>query len=244
MSLFGPEPAPPPDIRVLSLLQPWASLLCDPTLPKTIETRGQPWPATIPLHPAGAWVLVHASAAAPLGADLKRLIADRPEVWNAWYAAGLVSEDGSLDCIPLGAVLGAVHVTASLPVVPADTEESYRLSKVDGARYLCDPGPIWTTESGSEFGGLRILRTYQTETGWATEIDSGGPGPGYEADRPFGGYDTTDGPRWAYLTDEQILLPEPIPYSNGLGWRRPKDGLLEAVAAASPLLAERLTLAA
>ena len=47
------------DLRVLTLLQPPATLLADPELPKTIIDRPKPWPSTIPQP---AWVLIGAAA--------------------------------------------------------------------------------------------------------------------------------------------------------------------------------------
>jgi hypothetical protein len=98
------------DLRVLSLWQPWATLWADPALPKTIETRPRPVPATIPLP---AWVLIHA-AARPVDhvtrvgsfgvyrqADACRMLHDR----LGWVE------------VPLGAVVGAARITECLPIV-------------------------------------------------------------------------------------------------------------------------------
>jgi hypothetical protein len=104
------------DLRALTLHQPWASLVAVGA--KTIETRS--WAA--PEWMIGERLLIHAGKRRPDWRAMKELIADREDVWNAWYAAGLVNADGSLDCIPLGAVVASCRLAGCVPMV-ADYED-------------------------------------------------------------------------------------------------------------------------
>jgi len=102
----------PADTRVLALWQPWATLWADPALPKTIETRPQPIPSTIPLP---AWVLIHAAMKRPepgwVGDAYVNLWAD-----GEWHIGHAYKSWPDEPALPLGAVIGAAHITESLPM--------------------------------------------------------------------------------------------------------------------------------
>lgn len=195
------------DVRVLTLHQPWASLWADPRLPKTIETRGSPFPSTIPLP---AWVLVNAAARKPNPRDLKALILDRFDVWNAWHAAGYVSDDGALDCIPVGCIVGAVHVTGCYPMLRANQDPHHRNHIVVAGTHpphnlvLCRAGMSTHTTRGI----IESHFEYESHV--------------IEHERPFGLYEPG---RFGYDTDRQVVLPVPIPWKGGQLWsqRAPID---------------------
>lgn len=188
------------DLRVLTLWQPPATLLADPELPKTIIDRPKPWPSTIPLP---AWVLIGAAA-------------KRPEPWSkvgdyrivpvnhrrGWYLTRQMdgAEIGQRP-LWLGAVIGAAHVTACLPIVD---------------EYVRGPNE-WVLRVGYNPGDghwLDMEEPYRTAS------------RDLSADLPYG--DFTRG-CWGYLTDRTVLFPEPIRWKGAQGFQRATPALIEQV---------------
>lgn len=201
-----------PDLRVISLWQPWASFLADPDLPKTIETRPKAWPSTIPLP---AWVLIHSSA-------------KRPEAWakvgdhrvvpvnhgRGWYLTQQM-DGAEIGRRPLwlGAVIGAAHVTACPPIV--EDRSRLPIAKRYGERCLV-----------LDNGGLTLWSHDQDGLGsaWRRRLD-------LTADLPYGDYRPG---RFGYLTDRTVLFPEPIPHKGAQGFQRATPELIAAVALQCP----------
>jgi hypothetical protein len=138
-------------MKALTLHQPYASLVVLGI--KTWETR--PAPFSGDMRQAGVRglpglridrgerIAIHAAAKRPDFATLKRLIADDPDVWNRWCAAGLV-DDGAMDRgLPLGAIVGYVTIADTLPIIQ------------DGWR-VCDP---WQPCVVTDIDGLTLYRT-------------------------------------------------------------------------------------
>lgn len=174
----------PADLRVLSLLQPWATLLVDPDLPKTIETRGYRWPSTIPLP---VWMPIHASAKRPGVAEVGDYTIENWDDGPRMNGPAHPWQE-----LPLGAVVGLARFTACLPIVEHmdDARPSLRLIETCGVPVIVDHG--------------------------AGELFPLGD------DEPYGDY--TPG-RYGWLTDRTIMLPQPVPYRNGLGFRHASDDL-------------------
>lgn len=101
----SPVRVPPP--MVLSLWQPWATLMALGV--KTIETRSWSTRYRGPL-------LIHAAKRKPKFEDM-RVVVDNPVAWAAWCLAGLVDEDGNVQPGPLGAVVAHVELVDVLPIV-------------------------------------------------------------------------------------------------------------------------------
>lgn len=217
------------DMRVLTLWQPWATLMVpefptrygkDRAAPKSIETRS--W-STAYRGP----VLIHASAK-PVPKRMVRY----PEGQMGDYT---VQDDGpGTDCylldggwrsyanqqlpidLPLGAVLGVGDLVDCLPVA---TE--YRRPYFGGGDHLAG---AFTAPDRSGLGdGLFIVRRdpgdhdrYQ-----ATDVSD---------QLPFG--DFTPG-RFGWVFENVRALPKPIPWKGGQGLRHAPPELLEAIRGAS-----------
>lgn len=191
-------------VRVLTIRQPWATLLVAPDLPKTIETRGKAWPSTIPLP---AWVLINAAARRP---ELNGYIGDYIPNWGP-DGYGLTGH-GVHRWMPLGAVIGAAHVTHCLPIV-------HGWECPQGERHLAVrqfKAERWASGSGGYF---LHLCDETVPNGWFD----------ITADLPYGIYSPG---RYGYLTDETVLFPEPIPWKGALGWQRVPASLYLNVRAA------------
>ncbi|MFA9432919.1 MULTISPECIES: hypothetical protein [unclassified Egicoccus] len=93
--------------RVLSLWQPWASLIA--LRVKRIETRG--WSTS---YRGPLWI--HAAKRYPTLDDML-VVAANETAWNAWHASGLVADDGEIDPGPLGAIVARVDLVDVLPMV-------------------------------------------------------------------------------------------------------------------------------
>lgn len=193
----------PSDIRVLALDQPWASLWAMGE--KRIETRGAPWPSTIPLP---AWCLIHANVKRPLhlskvgewwvhsrytepesGPELRRL----GSVHNGELVVDRCERRLAVP-MPLGAIVGAVHVTECLPI--------YGPFGDSGDRDCIRTGGPWKDQNpgrASVYHGGLGDRSFET-------VDD---------QLPYG--DFTPG-RFGYLGDEFHALPEPIPHRGKQGW--------------------------
>lgn len=185
------------DLRVMSLWQPYATLLADPDLPKTIETRPRPWPSTIPLP---AWVLIHAAAKRP-----------KESIVGSYYThdtAGMFLVDRGIPLdrrpLPLGAVIGAAHVTACLPIIDETLGWWGDSDTPDDCLLL----PL--------FGPEMVRPDIAVDDDLSHEV-------------PYGHYEHR---RFGYLTGRTVLLPEPIPW-KGAQWpsQRATPDLIAAVAA-------------
>ena len=214
-----------PDLRVLSLWQPYATLWADPDLPKGLETRPKAWPSTIPLP---AWVLIHASAKQPdepvrLGGEFGVDVLRHPGA--TYVGLGVELERGDYYCyrrpnppgkvdrfhpLPLGAVIGAAHVTACLPIVGMPP-----VARSYGEQCIV-PGPRLALYSHDRDG---------LGSAWRPRVD-------LTADLPYGDYRPG---RYGYLTDRTVLFDQPIPH-KGKQWPadRATPELIAAVALQCP----------
>ena len=101
-------------IKALSLHQPWASLVQLGI--KTIETRSWSTKCRGPLA-------IHATKRNAKFVDMKRLVGDQLPAWDAWYNAGLVSDDGETDRMPYGAVVATCELVDCVPIVTNSAKE-------------------------------------------------------------------------------------------------------------------------
>lgn len=194
------------DLRVLTLWQPWATLWADPDLPKSIETRGKAWPSTIPLP---AWVLICAAAREPTDVSI---IGDHHVAWHEPDNTPVLIEEGvTIRDLPLGAVIGAAHVTDCLPMSTYDLGRNCIVIHDDGTADTCCRGVPLGYPDDSPDGGL------------ISDIT---------ADIPYGIYAPG---RHGYTTDRTVLFPESIPWSGMQGWQRATPELIERV---TPYLTE------
>ena len=205
------------DLRVLSLWQPWATLLADPALPKRIETRPLPIPSTMPLP---VWVLIQAAAKRPehlsrvgeWSVHMQPFAEEGPEIRRLGAVklhTGLLEpkrfEYGLAAPLPFGAVVGAVRYDACLPMHDTCTE----------------PIPddlIYQTAGG---GGLYRQRVIGNPFEASGVLDQD-----ITDQLPYGDFRAG---RWAYLAGECRLLPQPIAYRGGQGWRRATPELVAQV---------------
>lgn len=165
-------------MKAITLWQPWASLIALGV--KTIETRS--WGA--PRSLIGQRIAIHAAKRPAKFPDMKRLILETdPDVWNRWFAAGLVSERGELDFLPYGAVVGTSMLVDCVRMVARDDDND-------------DDRPILVV-------GDRALTLWERHRpGWPYEIGSNVTGQ-----RPYG--DFRPG-RWAWLLGDSESFDNPI----------------------------------
>lgn len=124
-------------MKALTLRQPYASLVSLGV--KTIETRSWSTRYRGPLA-------IHAGKRRADGADMKRLVGDEVDAWNAWHAAGLVTEDGSLDRMPYGALVAVCQVLDVLPMVPRCPSVSPEFDPYANThRVFVDTDQLWRT---------------------------------------------------------------------------------------------------
>jgi hypothetical protein len=99
-------------VKAITLYQPWASLIAEGV--KTIETRPKrsPWSSAI-----GETIAIHAAKRRPEWGDMKRVVADNLDAWNAWHAAGYVDSGGGVGTAPLGAIVATCTLRKVLPIV-------------------------------------------------------------------------------------------------------------------------------
>lgn len=93
-------------MKAITLWQPWASLIAVGA--KTIETRSWSTKYRGPLA-------IHAAKRPARFENMKSLVGDL--AWDQWFSAGLVSEDGSTDEIPYGAIVATCDLVDMLPMV-------------------------------------------------------------------------------------------------------------------------------
>jgi hypothetical protein len=208
------------EYRVLSLWQPWASLVALGV--KTIETRSWSTKYRGPLA-------IHAAARKPTKADLG------PHGWIGAYSLGLwcdevhhvLDEDGECDCdgdenvlgrcaagsdlrpallndegahgwslgtyLPLGVIVARCTLTDVVPMVGPGEEGAIRTLDIDDNGSLWIAGPVEDEENDPQ--------------DWREVTDQ----------RPYG--DFTPG-RFAWLLDEITPLPAPVPFRGGQGLTR------------------------
>lgn len=170
------------DVRVLSLHQPWASLVALGV--KTIETRS--WSTQYRGH-----LLIHAAKRRPNFAVMKALIGDNAKAWNAWYSAGLVSDDGETDHMPFGAVVASCRLVNCIPII---ADEMLGLFDNDPTEWP-EPGVNWcasVSEKQYSRNDVDIWRLVGADHLWARQRTA------YD-ERPFGDYRPG---RYAWLLED------------------------------------------
>lgn len=199
-------------VKALTVRQPWATLLCDPTLPKWIETRSRR------TNVRGRIGIIAGKRRPPY-----MRIADRYTVEKFYDAVNHVEacycdpEEVGPACgrrsqsrpvlvapgprvianLPLGYLIGTVDLYDCVPIVPCRSE---------GGRPTPEQLIVYPDM-------LRIVRRQPSNPPFASG--------GYDIEvcddqRPYG--DFTPG-RWAWLTRDAVLLDEPIPMRGSLGWQ-------------------------
>jgi len=117
-------------VKALSLWQPWASLVALSV--KTIETRHWETKYRGPLA-------IHAAKRRAQFADMKQVVGDQVDAWEAWYKAGYVSEDGETDDMPYGAVVATCELLYCAPVLMHCSSSVCVVPESDGL-WLYNPG--------------------------------------------------------------------------------------------------------
>lgn len=100
-------------MKALTLWQPWASLVALGV--KTIETRS--WATRY-----RGELAIHAAKRPADPADMIRLVADNRDVFDRWLVAGLITEDRTADCYPMGAVVATCNLVACVSVGQLTTD--------------------------------------------------------------------------------------------------------------------------
>lgn len=190
------------DTRILCLDQPYATLWAMGV--KRIETRAYPLPSTMPLP---CYVIVHANVKRPKSDRIGPYFVDGRRTtaepflgqWKRSNVRHVVARrDHEADVLvripmPLGAIVGAVHVMDSVPMD--------RHARGPRIADLPHDGPL-----PHQQGGLWIVGPSRLTGGTPTRV---------EDQRPYGLYEPG---RYGYLGDEFHALPEPIPHRGKQGW--------------------------
>ena len=199
-------------VKALTVRQPWATLLCDPTLPKWIETRSRR------TNVRGRIGIIAGKSSAGFHAD--------PECYESGWVATMVGSYQACYCYRTSDEGGrgdALMVKADggdpAPDYDGDLPLGYLIGTVD--LYDCVPIVPCRSEGGRPTPGqlivypdmLRIVRRQPSNPPFASG--------GYDIEvcddqRPYG--DFTPG-LWAWLTRDAVLLDEPIPMRGSLGWQ-------------------------
>ena len=192
-------------VKALTVRQPWATLLCDPTLPKWIETRsrrtnirGRIGIIAGKHRPPGFWLNDWQDEAPPepfasLGFDLDRFF----DPYESSDGNGYWRYDYRWSRFRFGYLIGTVDLYDCVPIVPCRSE---------GGRPTPEQLIVYPDM-------LRIVRRQPSNPPFASG--------GYDIEvcddqRPYG--DFTPG-GWAWLTRDAVLLDEPIPMRGSLGWQ-------------------------
>lgn len=186
-------------IPIIGMWQPWAQMLVDPDLPKTIETRPKGWPKTIPLP---ALALIHATER-PVD---EALIVGEYEVRRTYDADGRHrSRDQAqlLDrsrphrwsrVLPLGCIVGVVRFDRDLPMV----------ERPDQTEVAC----IATGDSFHGAGSLDL---------WPDKFADRWEPVDVTVERPYGDYEPG---RHGWCTDGRWALDRPIPWKGAQGFQQ------------------------
>ena len=192
-------------MKAITLWQPWASLIAVGA--KTIETRG--W-ATNYRGP----LAIHAAKRRAKFEDMKHLVSGQLDAWEAWFRAGLVSDDGATDNMPYGQIVATCTLSAVVPISVASWDDFIALAlNAGGEGIVCmDSKPLVTSvpisswsvgvaENAEQPGGLKLLNR---KTGYMVEV---------EDQRPYG--DFTPG-RFAWLLTDVVSCAIPAKGHQGL----------------------------
>lgn len=200
--------SPVEPVKALTVRQPWATLLCDPALPKWIETR----PRRTNVR---GRIAIHAAARRPASFWLDTWRDERPpEPFRSLEDAGFdldrffdpfESSDGDgywrydyrWSRFRFGYLIGTVDLYDCVPILDAEDPD--------------DP----CGEMASAFIASQSSVTPPDQS-WFYDDGSDDIGVGVSDQIPYG--DFTPG-RWAWLTRDAVLLDEPIPMRGSLGWQ-------------------------
>ena len=195
------------DVRVLTLWQPWASLIMLGV--KTIETRSWPFPSTVPLP---ARILIHASkrpTSQPVRPRVDCPDCDGPPISppGARHSCDTCGGWGFLSgpWLPLGAVLGWVTVTHDVPMIGDCGTD------MNASAHLCNTA--W---------GQHLLH-HRPES---DPFDDGRTEHDISDQLPYGDF-TPD--RFGWLLADPAPFDEPIPAKGAQGLWRPDVELLALV---------------
>lgn len=191
-------------MKVLTLWQPWATLLADPALPKWIETR----PRRTNVR---GRIAIHAAARRPASFWLDTWRDERPpEPFRSLEDAGFdldrffdpfESSDGDgywrydyrWSRFRFGAVIGTVDLYDCVPI----DGDGDTVASIDRPRFVAEGQPVVQVAEGDVPGEGEC-----PDADWTDQV-------------PYG--DFTPG-RWAWLTRDAVLFPEPIPAKGKQGW--------------------------
>lgn len=199
-------------VKALTVRQPWATLLCDPTLPKWIETRSRR------TNVRGRIGIIAGKSSAGFHADPECYesgwVATMVGSYQACYCyrtsdeggrgdALMVKADGGdpapdyADDLPLGYLIGTVDLYDCVPIL--DAEDPDDPCGEMASAFIASQGSVTPPDSA-----------------WFYDDGSDDIGVGVSDQIPYG--DFTPG-GWAWLTRDAVLLDEPIPMRGSLGWQ-------------------------
>ena len=204
--------SPVEPVKALTVRQPWATLLCDPTLPKWIETRSRR------TNIRGRIGIIAGKRRPPY-----MRIADRYTVEKFYDAVNHV-EACYCDPEEVGPACGRRSQSRPVLVAPgprviANLPLGYLIGTVD----LYDCVPILDAEDPDDPCGEMASAFIASQgsvtppdSAWFYDDGSDDIGVGVSDQIPYG--DFTPG-GWAWLTRDAVLLDEPIPMRGSLGWQ-------------------------
>ena len=192
-------------VKALTVRQPWATLLCDPTLPKWIETRsrrtnirGRIGIIAGKHRPPGFWLNDWQDEAPPepfasLGFDLDRFF----DPYESSDGNGYWRYDYRWSRFRFGYLIGTVDLYDCVPIL--DAEDPDDPCGEMASAFIASQGSVTPPDSA-----------------WFYDDGSDDIGVGVSDQIPYGDF-TPD--RWAWLTRDAVLLDEPIPMRGSLGWQ-------------------------
>lgn len=194
-------------MKVLSLWQPWASLV---TLGvKTIETRSWSTKYRGPLA-------IHAAARGPVPVETGQyhisITATGPWLWRGWgWTADSTEPIGW--ALPLGAIVATCTLVDVVPIVGLGEETAVRRIEVGTAAgqpnlMLCAPDPVLVS---AEAGELSL--SYDAEAG--VDFDASDYYERHVSDQ--GPYGLFEPGRYAWLLADIVPVDPPVPFKGGQG---------------------------
>jgi hypothetical protein len=211
-------------VKCLTVRQPWATLLCDPWLPKWIETRSRRthirgtigiiaglWTPPTGVFEVGDYEMVRWFDLLGYGDGWKL---QNPNGGDPGFPA-----DGIHPDLPFGALIGTVDLYDCTPIVERESDHDSLVS------HVCIDSPA-ALYPGAVEGGMAADITDELPYGvFSMAILYSGSTGGYAGDDltdqlPYG--DFTPG-RWAWLTRNPVLFDEPVPMRGAQHWQEDDD---------------------
>jgi hypothetical protein len=184
------------ELWCLTVRQPWATLLVDPTLPKTIETRSR-------RTNIRGTIGIIAAKHRPAGETLR--VGDYVQWLSAGYGGvrewKLDGPQGRAALLPLGYLIGTVDLYDCAPI---GDSFSFRTGTWDG--------------DGGDFPQRPVIvnHGHLGAGGWELVLDDDGEVTAIPDQLPYGNFQPGG---WAWLTRNPVLFVEPVPMAGSQGWK-------------------------